>query len=219
MTGVRRGSSDLARSGNSLVASRNVITKIYFPRLISPTAPILSNVIDFAVAFLVLIGLVIFYHVKGRITGVTIDADGHEVQPYHFVLGWQVLLLPVFLVLTVVTSLAVSLWLSALNAIYRDIVHVIPFLVQLWMLATPVVYPIDNVLAYQGEHPWLVKAYFLNPMVGVIEGFKWVMLGGSGKFAPPPADLMMLSTVAMLVLLIAGAYFFRRMERVFVDLV
>lgn len=209
----------LSRSGNSLVASSNVITKIYFPRLISPIAPILSNVVDFLIAFGVLVAMIAFFHMKGAMTGVTFDSQGAPIQPYHFVFGWQLLMLPFFLVLTIIAALSVSLWLSALNAIYRDIHHVIPFLLQLWMLATPVVYPSKSFLDYQATHypnqPWLVTLYFLNPMAGVVEGFRWAILGVD----PPPLHLMGLSALAMRILLISGAYFFRRMERSFVDLV
>lgn len=179
-------------SGDSLVRDQGLITKVYFPRLVAPIAPLLAALLDFAVAFVVLIGMMLWY-------GLT---------P-----GWPILLLPVLVLFAVVTALAVSLWLSALNAIYRDVRHLMPFLSQLWMYVTPVVYTTASIMGNQPE--WVRFVYGLNPMAGVVEGFRWALLG-----APAPSPLLMAASGgATLVVLIGGLYFFRRMERLFADLV
>jgi lipopolysaccharide transport system permease protein len=184
--------ASLAASGDSLVSNQHLITKVYFPRLVAPIAPILAAGVDFALAFALLLGMMAWY----------------GVAP-----GWEVLALPLFSLLAVAASLAVSLWLSALNAIYRDVRHTLPFLVQIWMYATPVVYTTASVLSDQPE--WVRFAYGLNPMAGVVEGFRWALLGGDS----PPWAAVCSSAAVVVVLLVGGAYFFRRMERTFADLV
>ena len=178
----------LAQSANSLVDSANLIRKVYFPRLTIPIANVLSGLVDFTIAFVVLLGMMFWYGVvpTGRIV-------------------W----LPLFLLLALVTALAVGLWLSVLNVEYRDVRYTIPFLTQFWMYATPVVYP-SSLLS----EPWRT-IYGLNPMVGVIEGFRWALLGT--KTAPGP--MIAVSAGAALILLIGGAYYFRRMEKTFADVV
>jgi lipopolysaccharide transport system permease protein len=175
--------ASLASSGDSLVANQHVITKVYFPRLVAPIARL---------AFAVLLGMMLWF---------------------GLVPGWEVLALPFFSLLAVAAALAVSLWLSAINAIYRDIRHTLPFLTQIWMFATPVVYSTAKVVGDQPD--WVRFVYGLNPMAGVVEGFRWALLGG----ANPPWPALVSSVVVVAVLLVGGAFFFRRMERTFADLV
>ena len=181
-------------AGRSLVMNRNMITKIYFPRLVIPFASVLSGVVDFAIAFVVLIGLMIYYNVS-------------SAGKYHFTFTPAAWTLPLFLLLTLVTALAASLWLSALNVIYRDIGHAIPFLTQLWFFITPVVYSAKEVPA---QWQWL---YAINPMVGVVNGFRWALLGNK----TPPGPGLWISVGVSLVVLIAGLFYFRGMERSFAD--
>ncbi len=178
----------LSQSANSLVDSANLIRKVYFPRLTIPIANVLSGLVDFALAFVVLVGMMLWYGIfpTGRIV-------------------W----LPLFLLLALVTALAVGLWLSVLNVEYRDVKYTIPFLTQFWMFATPIVYP-SSLL----PEPWRTL-YGINPMVGVVEGFRWALL--DTKTAPGP--MIAVSAVAALVLLVGGAYYFRRMEKTFADVV
>jgi lipopolysaccharide transport system permease protein len=184
--------ASLASSGDSLVANQHVITKVYFPRLVAPIAPILAAGVDFGLAFAVLLGMMLWF---------------------GLVPGWEVLALPFFSLLAVAAALAVSLWLSAINAIYRDIRHTLPFLTQIWMFATPVVYSTAKVVGDQPD--WVRFVYGLNPMAGVVEGFRWALLGG----ANPPWPALVSSVVVVAVLLVGGEFFFRRMERTFADLV
>lgn len=179
-------SNGLTQATNSLVASSNLIKKVYFPRLIIPIATVLAGVIDFLLAFGVLVILMIFYGITPTI---------------------NILWLPLFLVLTIIASLAVSLWLSALNVEYRDIKYVIPFLTQIWLFATPIAYS-STLLS----EPWRT-IYGLNPMVGVVEGFRWALLGTNTQ----PGMMALASTGAALILLFSGAFYFRRMEKTFAD--
>jgi lipopolysaccharide transport system permease protein len=188
----------MGQSGNSLVANRNMITKVYFPRLIAPLAPIFSSLLDFAIAFGVLLLMIAGYQAFGDFT---------------FVPSWRLLSLPLLVLLTVVNALALSLWLSALNAIYRDIRYVIPFLVQILMFVSPVVYTSASIL-HPDTPAWLATAYWLNPLAGVLEGFRWALFG-----SPVPSLAPVLATsFGGFVLLAGGAYYFRRMERLFADL-
>jgi lipopolysaccharide transport system permease protein len=181
-------SQGLAQSANSLVGSQNLITKVYFPRLAIPIASVLAGLVDFALAFVVLVGMMLFYGI---------------------VPGPAVLALPALLLLALVTALGAGLWLSALNVQYRDVRYAVPFLTQLWLFVTPIAYP-SSLL---GE-PWRT-VYGLNPMAGVVEGFRWALLGT----ARPPGTLLAASTVAAVALLVSGAFYFRRMEKTFADLV
>jgi len=180
--------NSLAQSANSLVNNQNLITKVYFPRLIVPTASVLAGLVDFAIASVVLGGMMAFY----------------GIAP-----SWAALTLPLFVGLAVATALAVGLWLSALNVRYRDIRHTIPFLTQFWMFASPVVYPASQVPA-----KWRLL-YGLNPMVGVVEGFRWALLGKVG----PPGMEVFVSAAVVVALLAGGVVYFRRMEQTFADLV
>jgi lipopolysaccharide transport system permease protein len=178
----------LTQSSNSLVDSAHILTKVYFPRLIIPLASVLAGLVDFAIAFAVLVGMMFYY----------------EIVP-----GWAILTLPFFTVLAIAAALAVGLWLSALNVKYRDVRYTIPFLTQLWLFITPVAYATTLV-----PEKW--RAIFgLNPMVGVVEGFRWGLLGTSS----PDASMLIASVVATVLLLVGGVLYFRRMEKTFADVV
>jgi lipopolysaccharide transport system permease protein len=177
----------LTQSSNSLVGSSHLITKVYFPRLIIPLSSVISGVIDFAIAFLVLVVMALAY----------------GIHP-----GIGLLALPLLVLLALVTSLGVGLWLSALNVEYRDVRYVVPFLTQFWMYATPIAYP-SSLL----PEPWRT-VYGINPMVGVVEGFRWALIGTN-----PPGPMIFVSAVTAVVVLIGGAFYFRRMERTFADIV
>ncbi|HEV2852069.1 MAG TPA: ABC transporter permease [Thermoanaerobaculia bacterium] len=181
-------SQGLVQSANSLVGSQNLLTKVYFPRLAIPTATVLSGVVDFALSFLVLMGIMLFY-------GIVPTA--------------RILWLGPLLMLAFATALGVGLWLSALHVKYRDVRYVVPFLAQLWLFATPIAYP-SSLL----REPWRAL-YGLNPMAGVVEGFRWALLGTDTA----PGPLLAASAATSLVLLISGAFYFRRMERTFADFV
>lgn len=178
----------LAQSSNSLVGSANLITKVYFPRLTIPLATVLSGVIDFLLAFGLLVVLMLSY----------------GVAP-----SWKIALFPLFVLLALVTSLGVGLWLSALNVEFRDVRYVVPFITQFWMLATPIAYP-SSLL---GE-PWRTL-YGLNPMTGVVEGFRWALLGTPNS----PGPMLIVSSLAAVLIVIGGAFYFRRMEKTFADIV
>jgi lipopolysaccharide transport system permease protein len=178
----------LSESGNSLINNQRLITKVYFPRLLAPLAAVLAGLVDFAVAFVVLLGMMLFY---GIVPGV------------------RILILPLLLLLALGAALAAGLWLSALNVMYRDIRYVIPFLTQLWLFLTPIAYPSSLLPA------WMRPFYALNPMVGVVEGFRWALLGADASIGL----LTLVSALAVLVLGIGGLYYFRRMEASFMDVI
>ena len=178
----------LVQSSNSTVGSAQLIQKVYFPRMVIPVAAVLSGSVDFLLSFSLLIILIVA-------AGVSIPAS--------------VLWLPLLLLLALVAALGVGLWLAALNVLYRDVRYILPFVVQFWMFATPIAYP-SSLL----HEPWRT-VYGLNPMVGVVEGFRWALLGT--KTAPGP--ILAVSAVASLAILIGGAYYFRRMEKTFADIV
>jgi lipopolysaccharide transport system permease protein len=178
----------LTNSANSLVGSQNLLKRVYFPRLAIPTATVLAGAVDFALAFVVLVVMMLFY-------GIVPTAN-------------VIWLLPLLL-LALVTSLGVGLWFSALNVQYRDVRYVVPFVVQFWLFATPIAYP-SSLL---GE-PWRTL-YALNPMVGVVEGFRWALLGTDTS----PGPMLAVSTMAALLILVGGAFYFRRLERTFADVV
>jgi lipopolysaccharide transport system permease protein len=178
----------LAQSSNSLVGSAHLITKVYFPRLVVPLAAVLSGIVDFVLAFIVLLGMMLFYGIVPTINAL-----------------W----LPVFFLLALVTSLGVGLWFSALNVEYRDVRYLIGFVTQLWLFATPIAYP-SSLL----PEPWRTL-YGLNPMTGVVEGFRWALLGTNSA----PGAIIAVSATAATVILVTGAFYFRRMERTFADIV
>jgi lipopolysaccharide transport system permease protein len=181
-------SNGLSKASTGLVGNANLIKKIYFPRLAIPIANLLSGVIDFVLAFMMLIGMMIFF-------GIT---------PTINVLWLQFLLL-----LALVTSLGVSLWLSAMNVQFRDVQYIIPFLTQFWLFATPIAYP-SSLLS----EPWRT-IYAINPMVGVVEGFRWALLGTNTV----PGPMIIVSSLVALLLLISGLFYFRRLEKTFADVV
>jgi lipopolysaccharide transport system permease protein len=181
-------STGLTMSANSLVASQELLKKVYFPRLAIPLAPVLAGLVDFGIAFVVLLGMMWFY---GIVPGLAVVA-----------------VIPLIL-LTLVTALGVGLWLSALNVQYRDVRYAVPFLVQVWLFATPIAYP-SSLL----KEPWRTL-YAINPMVGVVEGFRWALLGADTA----PGPMIAVSALASLVILAGGALYFRRMERTFADIV
>jgi lipopolysaccharide transport system permease protein len=178
----------LQNSTNTIVESQRLITKVYFPRLALPLSSVLSGLVDFGISFLLLIAMMVYYGVHPTITVV-----------------W----LPAFLLLAMLTALGVGLWLSALNAIYRDVRYVLPFLVQFWMFASPVVYASSLVPA---KWRWL---YGLNPMSGVIEGFLWALTG----HGDPPGRMVFVSAAVVIVVLLSGAAYFQRMETTIADVV
>lgn len=186
----------LTDSGRSMVSNRNMITKIYFPRLVVPISTVLGGVVDFLIAFVVLIAIMFYYNL--------VPGSNYQVTLHSSV--WT---LPLFLLLAVVTALGVGLWLSALNVIYRDINYIIPFLTQFWMFLTPIAYPASMIPA-----KWQML-YALNPMTGVVEGFRWALLGAGTA----PGPMLAVSATISLLVLISGLFYFRRMERTFADTV
>ncbi|MDI6739889.1 MAG: ABC transporter permease [Candidatus Edwardsbacteria bacterium] len=180
--------SALTRSTNSVVGSSNMVKKIYFPRLLIPISSTLSPLVDFAISLIVLFGLMAYYRL-----------------PF----GWGLLLLPLLMLVTISVALGVGLWLSTLNVKYRDVGHAIPFLIQAWMFASPVAYSITLI-----PEKWQAL-YALNPMVGVVNGFRWAFLGG-GRM---PLTTMGVSLAIALAILVTGMFYFRRMERTFADVV
>jgi lipopolysaccharide transport system permease protein len=178
----------LNQSSNSLVGSANLIKKVYFPRLVVPISSVISGVFDFILAFVVLLGMMLYYGIFPTVSIV-----------------W----LPFLLLLTFITSLGVGLWLSALNVQFRDVRYTVPFLTQFWLFATPIAYP-SSLLS----EPWRTL-YGINPMVGVVEGFRWALLGTDTA----PGPIIIVSTVVALVVFVGGAFWFRKMEKTFADVV
>jgi lipopolysaccharide transport system permease protein len=178
----------LTESSNSLVGNQNLITKVYFPRLVIPIAAVLGGLVDFCIAFVILLLLMAWF---GLVPTLAVVA------------------LPGFILLAILTALGVGLWLSALNVQYRDVRYTIGFLTQFWLFATPVAYPSSLIPA---QWRWL---YGLNPMAGVVEGFRWALLGKTQG----PGWLLLVSVLVVIILLVSGLYYFRRMEQTFADVV
>jgi lipopolysaccharide transport system permease protein len=178
----------LGRAGTSLVSNSSLLTKVYFPRLIIPISAVGASLVDFGVSFLVLIALMLGY-------GIPVT--------------WAVLTLPFFVLMAVATALAVGLWLSALNVQYRDVQYLLSFIIQAWMYASPVAYSAQIVPEGIGR-----VLYGLNPLAGVIQGFRWALLG-----AQPPDALFLASLAVVIVLLVSGLAYFKRMEGNFADIV
>jgi lipopolysaccharide transport system permease protein len=179
----------LSQASNSLVGGAKLIRKVYFPRLAMPIATVFSGVVDFVLAFIVLLGMILYY-------GVIPTAN--------------VVWLPFFLLLALITSLGVGLWLSAMNVQFRDVRYTVPFITQFWMFATPIAYPSSLI-----EHPLLRTLYGINPMTGVVEGFRWALLDTDTA----PGPIIIVSSLIALTLLVSGAFYFRRMEKTFADIV
>ncbi len=178
----------LTYSSNSLVDNAQVLTKVYFPRLILPLAAVMAGLVDFFIAFFVMTGMMFYY----------------GIFP-----GWALITLPLFTLLAIAAALSVGFWLSALNVKYRDIRYTIPFLAQLWLFITPVAYSSSLV-----PEKWKA-VYGINPMVGVVEGFRWALLGKSS----PPWTMLIVSVTATALLLAGGLLYFQRMEKSFADIV
>jgi lipopolysaccharide transport system permease protein len=178
----------LSHVSQSLVGNANLIKKVYFPRLVMPIAAMLAGVIDFLLAFIVLLAMMLYYGLVPTLNAL-----------------W----LPLLLLLAMVTSLGAGLWFTALNVQYRDVRYIVPFLIQLWLFATPIVYP-SSLLS----EPWHTL-YGLNPMAGVVEGFRWALLGTDTA----PGPMVMVSGLVALGWLIGGLFYFRRMEKTFADVV
>jgi lipopolysaccharide transport system permease protein len=181
-------SQAVARCSDSLISNTNLVRKVYFPRLIILMAEVTSPLVDFFISFLALLVMMAWF----------------GIAP-----GWDVLALPLFLLLALATALAMGLWLSALNARYRDVGHTVPFLIQIWMYASPVAYPVSLI-----PERWRLL-YSLNPMVGVIEGFRWTLLGKEA----PVFGVIAVSATVVLALLLGGIIFFKRMEHTFADVI
>jgi lipopolysaccharide transport system permease protein len=181
-------SNGISFSSNSLIGEANLISKVYFPRLIAPLAPILAFLLDFAIAFIILIGMMFYYHIYPTI---------------------MTLFLPLLVILMMLTASGVGLFLAALNVKYRDIRYTIPFLIQFWMFASPVVYPVSMI----PEQYHLI--YAINPMAGIIEGFRSALLGTVAF----PTQMVLISTLVSIILFIVGALYFRRTERYFADVI
>ena len=180
-------SDGLTRSTTSMVTNSTIMTKVYFPRLIMPLASIISPLVDFTVSFIILLAMMVYY---------------------GFAPTLNVVFLPLFILLALATSLGVGLWLSALNVKYRDFQYTVPFLIQIWMFASPVVY--SSSLVPASLRVW----YGLNPMAGVIEGFRWALLGTGA-----PSAMVLVSVGMVILLLVSGMFYFRRMEQYYADIV
>jgi lipopolysaccharide transport system permease protein len=180
-------SDGLTRSTTSMVTNSNIMTKVYFPRLIMPLASIISPLVDFSVSFIILLAMMVYYGVAPTL---------------------HILFLPLFILLALATSLGVGLWLSALNVKYRDFQYTVPFLIQIWMFGSPVVY--SSSLVPASLRIW----YGLNPMAGVIEGFRWALLGTG-----TPSAMVFVSVGMVILLLVSGMFYFRRMEQYYADIV
>jgi lipopolysaccharide transport system permease protein len=179
-------SSGVTQASNSLVSNSNLIKKVYFPRLAIPISKILSALLDFGLAFVLLLGMVFYYGIHPSL---------------------RFLWLPFFLLLAMTTALGASLWISALNVRIRDVEQTIPFLIQVWLFATPIAYPSSML-----PQPWRTL-YGINPMVGVVEGFRWALLGANAS----PGAMLFVSCLVALAMLVSGAFWFRRLEKTFAD--
>ena len=179
----------LAEASNSLVSNQNLITKVYFPRLVIPFAPIIAGLVDLGIAFLMLLGMMAYYGAVPLISAVF----------------W----IPLLITMTLFASLGVALWLSALNVQYRDIRYTIPFLTQIWFFATPIVYSANLM-----QEPWRT-VFGVNPMSGIVQGFRWALLGNG----PAPGSMLVVSAAAIVIIVYTGFRFFQRVERTFADIV
>ena len=181
-------SNGLTQTSNSMVTNAHLIKKVYFPRLVIPISGVLSGAVDFVIAFAVLLLLMLFYGIYPTI---------------------NVLWLPLFLLLAFITALGVGLWLAAMNVQFRDVRYAVPFLISLWLFATPIAYS-SSLL----PEPWRTL-YGINPMAGVVEGFRWALLGTDTS----PGPIILVSSLTAIIILIGGLYYFRRMEKTFADVV
>ncbi len=178
----------LTQSSSSMITDQNLVRKVYFPRLLLPLSSVISGLLDFGISLFVVFGLIWFYHVQ---------------------ITWRIFAVPLLIIFAVMTALSVGIWLSALNVQYRDVRYAVPFLVQIWMYATPVAYSASLI---PSKFRWLIS---LNPMTGVVEGFRWALLGTNS----PIGYLFYISFAIMLIFLIGGIIYFRQMEDSFADLI
>lgn len=178
----------LSRCGVSLVGNSSILTKVYFPRLVVPIAPIFAGLVDLVIGLVILGGL---------------------MAVYGIVPGWGTVFLPLLIILAMGTALSVGLWLSALYVLYRDVQYIIPFLIQIWMYVSPVIYPLDSI-----DNAALRVIFSLNPMTGVIDGFRWALLGQRH-----PGSFLWVSVAIVIVLMVGGLYYFKRVEHVFADVI
>lgn len=176
----------LGQSSASLVTNQNLVTKVYFPRIMLPVSSVMAGLVDFAAAFIVLIVMMFYFNIRPTLA---------------------IMVLPILLLFTVITALSIGIWLSAINVKYRDVTYTIPFLTQFWLFLTPIAYSSSIV-----PEQWRL-AYGVNPMAGVVDGFRWALLGSES----PPSSLLWISLIVVLVLFVSGLYYFRRVERSFAD--
>ena len=181
-------SGALTRIGSSLVGNATLLTKVYFPRLMIPLSSIGAGLVDFVISFFVFLGLMLYY----------------DILP-----SWRIFCLPFLLLFLLLAALGIGLWLSALNVKYRDVQHIIPFLVQVWMFVSPVAYSAGLI----PKGPWRFL-YGLNPLAGVIQGFRWALVGGE-----PPGGLMLVSAAGVVLVFVSGLFYFKKMEKTFADVV
>lgn len=179
------------QSGNSIIGAQEMVKKIYFPRLVIPLSKAVVGFVDFAIAFLFLAVLMVIY---------------------NFAPSWNIVYLPIFMLLTILSALAVGIWLSALTIRFRDFQHIVPFLVQFGLYATPIAYPAETITNNLAD--WAVVLYYMNPMAGVVEGFRWSILGGA-----LPSDYAYISFALIIVLFVSALFYFRKVERVMADIV
>lgn len=181
----------LAQSGNSIIGAQNMVKKIYFPRLIIPLSKAVVGFVDYVIALLMMVILMIYFQILPSI---------------------NIVFLPIFILLTIVSSLAVGIWLSSLTIRYRDFKHIVPFMVQFGLYATPVGYPAELVI--QNAPKWVSYLYFLNPMAGIVQGYRFAILGSE-----PPGGLSYISFVVVVLLFVSSLFYFKRIERVMADIV
>lgn len=181
----------LNQSGNSIIGAQEMVKKIYFPRLVIPLSKALVGFVDFAIAFLILFALLVFY----------------KVTP-----SANIVFLPLFILLTIISGLAVGIWLSALTIRYRDFQHIVPFLVQFGLYATPIAYPAETIIS--NLPTWAAVVYYLNPMAGIAEGFRWAIIGGVA-----PNELAWVSFSIVVILFITALIYFKKVERIMADIV
>ncbi len=179
------------QSGTSIISSQNMIKKIYFPRLIIPLSKAVVGFVDFAITFLLIAVLMLIY----------------QFQP-----TWNIIYLPAFIIITIISALGVGIWLSALTIRYRDFQHIVPFMVQFGLYATPVAYPASTVVDTLPK--WASAIYFMNPMAGVVEGFRWSLIGGN-----PPSQFAYISFAVIFIIFVSGLFYFRKVEKVMADIV
>lgn len=181
----------LTNSGSSIIGAQQMLKKIYFPRLIIPFSKAIVGFVDFGITLVFIILLCLYY---------------------GFIPSSNLIFLPVFIIMTIISSLAAGIWMSALTVRFRDFQHVIPFMVQIGLYLTPIGYPSELIVKNMSD--WMSAIYFLNPMAGVVEGFRWSILGGA-----PPNDMMYISFMVIIIIFISGLFYFKKVEKVMADII